>query len=169
MNGLPDELLLKVMLYSDNNNLHIVNKYTNELIKEKKKLFLENPLTIYYRLVKWTYATGLPLIIHNEGRPEYRPRMKVGKLKKIKIDKIELGHVRNDCNIYPSKKLESELIKPYYIRPTTTPYILTQVPMYNIYSMWIKKDDYDEAKMYEMLYPSKKIYKYIMPTTNHNL
>lgn len=169
MNNLPNELLLKIMLYSDNDNLHIVNKYINELIKEKKKLFSTNPLTVYYRLVKWSYATGLPLIIHSEGRPEYRPRMKVEKIKKVRVHKCPLGHVRKDYNIYPSKILESHLIKPYYIRPTTTPYILTRVPMYNIYMMWVKKEDYDEAKMYEMLYPSKDIYKYIMPKCPHTL
>jgi len=169
MNGLPDELVLKIILYSDNNNLHIVNKYMNNIIKELKNRFLINPLTIYYRLVKWTYQTGSPLIINLNNRPEYRPRMKVGKIKKIKLDNVELGEVRKDCNIYPSKILESYLIKPLYIRPTTTPYVLTKVPMYNIYSMWIKKADYERAKIYEILYPSETNYKYIMLNRRHTL
>ena len=159
------------MLYSNNSNLHIVNKYINKIIENKKKYFLKNPLTVYYRLVKWTYGTGVPLILNNNNRQEYRPRMKVGKIKKTKLHKIEIGHIRKDCNIYPSKNLESYLIKPYYIRPTTTPYVLTHVPMYNIYAMWIKEDKYDDAKIYEMLYPSehKDMYKYIMPTRRYTL
>lgn len=169
MDELPEELIVKILLYSDNNNFHIVNKYTNNIIKERKKKFLTNPLTVYFRLVKWTYKTGSPLIINLNNRPEYRPRMKVEKIRKVKLHRIELGHVRDDCNIYPSKKLESALIKPLYIRPTTTPYILTKVPMYNIYAMWINKKDFDKAKLYEMLFPSKDNYKYIMPNRRHTL
>ena len=43
--------------------------------------------------------------------------------------------------------------------------------MYNIYAMWIKEDKYDDAKIYEMLYPSehKDMYKYIMPTRRYTL
>tara|TARA_B110000444_G_scaffold50410_1_gene46418 strand:+ start:2198 stop:2707 length:510 start_codon:yes stop_codon:yes gene_type:complete len=169
MNELPDDLLVKIMLYSDNTNLHIVNKYINTIIKELKSNYLSQPLTIYYRLVKWTYQTGTPLIINSNNRPEYRPRMKVGKIENTNIRKVKLGEVKNDCNIYPSKILEKSLIMPYYVKPTSTPYIVTKRPMYNIYSMWVKKEDYDKAKIYEMLYPSLEKNKYVMPYTRHTL
>lgn len=169
MNKLPDDLLIKIMLYSDNNSLHIVNKYINTIIKELKSKYLLEPLTIYYKLVRWTYQTGSPLIINVNNKPEYRPRMKVGNIKKTNIHKIELGEVKNDCNIFPSKILEKSLIKPYYVRPVSTPYIVTKRPMYNIYSMWIKKEDYDKAKIYEMLYPSLEKNRYVMPYRRHTL
>ena len=168
MNELPDDLLVKIMLYS-NNSLYSINKYMNNLVKKLKSNYLLNPIIVYYRLVKWTYQTGSPLIINLNRRPEYRPRMKVGKIKKAKIHKIELGEVKKDCNIYPSKKLEKSLIRPYYVRPVSTPYIVTKTPMYNIYSMWINKEDYDKAKIHEMLYPYVEKNKYIIPYRRHTL
>ena len=95
MNELPDDLLVKIMLYS-NNSLYSINKYMNNLVKKLKSNYLLNPIIVYYRLVKWTYQTGSPLIINLNRRPEYRPRMKVGKIKKAKIHKIELGEVKKD-------------------------------------------------------------------------
>ena len=168
MNELPDDLLVKIMLYS-NNNLYSINKYMNSLVKKLKREYLLNPITVYYRLVKWKYQTGSPLIINLNNRQEYRPMMKVGKIKKSRIHTIELGEVKKDCNIYPSKKLERSLIKPYYVRPSSTPYIVTKMPMYNIYSMWIKEKDYDKAKIHEMLYPYVDKNKYTIPYRRHTL
>lgn len=169
MNELSDDLLVKIMLYS-NNSLYSINKYMNSLVKKLKREYLLNPIIVYYRLVKWTYKTGTPLILNlNHSRPEYRPRMKVEKIKKTKIYKIELGQVNKDCNIYPSKRLEKSLIKPYYVKSSSTPYVVTKAPTYNIYSMWINKEDYDKAKIHEMLYPYVEKNKYTIPYRRHTL
>ena len=69
-------------------------------LEQKRKSFLYNPITVYYRIVKWSYSPTTPMIVNLSNRvKEYRPRMRVGGIKKSKIHKIPLGFVRKDLTI----------------------------------------------------------------------
>ena len=163
MNELPSELIIHIFSFTKS-KLHFTNKYNYDIIEKKRKSFLENPITVYYRLVKWSYSPRTPMIVNlSNSIKQYRPRMKVGRIKQSKIHKIPLGFVRKDLTIYPSKLLELCLIKPRPVRPRNTIYMITRMPMYNIYSIWIKPEDYSRAKLYERLYPCFKTYKYVIP------
>jgi len=163
MNELSDDLIIIIFSYAKS-NLNFTNKYMNNLIEKERKRFLMKPIEVYYKLVKWTYSSTAPLIINRTNRVhQYRPRMKVYPTKKTKIHKIPLGFVRKDLSIYPSKLLELCLIRPNAVRPRDSIYMVTRLPMYNIWSIWIKNEDYKRAKLYEMLHPCLNTYKYIIP------
>ncbi len=163
MNKLPDDIIILIFSYTKS-ELNLTNKYISNMIEKERKSFLINPITIYYKIVKWTYSSRTPLVINRTNKiAQYRPRMKVFPTKKTKIHKIPLGFVKKDLSIYPSKLLELCLIRPNPVRPREVIYMVTRMPMYNIYSIWIKKEDYMRAKLYERLYPCSNTYKYIIP------
>ena len=88
MNELPNELIIHIFSFTKS-KLHLTNKYNYDIIEEKRKSFLKNPITVYYRLVKWSYSPSTPMLLNLTNRiKQYRPRMRVGEIKKSKIHKI---------------------------------------------------------------------------------
>lgn len=154
---LSQDIFLKIYSFVGHNALYLDKSYYLYLIKLRKE-FLNNPIILNYKIVKWKYSKNFGLI--NNTISKIRPTMIVKKAKKVKIfSNISIGRIINDEDknffpnkflIIPSRKLKEKLINPKLLLNKNTNYVNTKFISYDIFSMW--SDDIERVKKYKNLW-----------------
>ena len=69
---LPNEIFLIIYSYVGHNSLYLNKDYYDYLIRERQK-FIDKPIKIHYKLIKFKYKSNKPII--NKLSSKIKPRI----------------------------------------------------------------------------------------------
>lgn len=139
-----------------------LNKELIEILKIKRKTFIEKPLRIYYKLAKIKEIHTYSNYNYNERQP--RPTIVVEKNTKY-IDLsgcLPFGKLISYNKILPSDQLNDILVpikKKVDIGGNRYFNYKFKLYYWEIFSIFCRKDDIERAKIYELLFPSQHFQK----------
>ena len=141
MNKINIDIFLNIWSYVGPNTIYIAPPLERLQIKKMKNKFKENPLCLYYRLVKWK-----SVVSHNRTRPTMRVDKKekfilLGGNKPMNINK------HNKIELFNS--IKKEIIPHIKIVSSSVPGRIYQV-LWNIY--YCRIENIERAKLYSLFW-----------------
>lgn len=145
---LPFSVFLIIYSYVGHNSLYLDKTYYKYLMTCRKE-FVENPITIIYRLCKWKQKHSD--IENNYSRKE-RASMRVEMEKTIDISgNISLGNISEDGELINySKNLEDSLIPASDCKHVLYPHPYKVIYFSTLYS--VRCEDIEKYKKYAYLW-----------------
>ena len=138
---LPNEIFLIIYSYVGHNSLYLNKDYYNYLVRERQK-FIEHPIKINYKLIKFKYKSNKSII--NKLCTKIKPRIKVLKQKFVKINsniflgkvlKNEYEFINEEYEIKPSLDIKKFIIGNKLIMDDKI-YLNSNVIYYDVFFMW---------------------------------
>ena len=150
--NLPEDILWKIWTFAGPNT-YFLDKLLIPFIKQKKQLFIDDPLRIHYKLCRWkkrhyyNYA--------HDRRPQMgRATMYIEPPKFIDLSgNCPVGKVNTDKTLQISKNLADKLIPLSTMHECSNGFKLTVI-YWSIDSVWCIDE---RTKLYSRLWPSWKI------------
>ena len=134
---LCDNILINILSFGCKNIIYLDKRYYYK-IKKLRKIFLNNPLEIKYKLIKWRLR---------DSNVKYRPSIHFLKEKKIYLyGKNKFGKIKNKNEIIPSLYLTKK-IKPKD-KYVDSVYFFYKI-YYTIKRIWC--DDIEKLILYNIL------------------
>jgi hypothetical protein len=156
MKYLCDEIFLIIYSFVGNNALYLDKSYL-EILKERRKYFINNPIKLKFQIVNIKYPGNR--IIINKNNNLYRPSIKVEKkIKFILINSnVFIGRIKNNHDsifglsneIFPSNQLKRKIIVKELLMDNLI-YLNTRITYQDIFLMWT--EDYEHVKKYSELW-----------------
>ena len=156
MKYLCDKIFFIIYSYVGHNALYLDKTYF-ELLKKRRKYFINNPIKIKFRIVHLKYPSNKLIINKNDYLN--RPSIKVEKKNKfIYINcNIFIGKIKKNYNsifnlaneIIPSKQLKRKIILKELLMDNLI-YLNTKITYQDIFLMW--SDDFENLKKYSELW-----------------
>ena len=108
--NLPKDILFYIFEFGGKNTFYL-DKNLLHLVNEKRKYFIQNPITIHYSLIRFTKRQSANVMRN------HRPSICFESEKTIDISSnINIGIVNLDGTIIPSKELENIIILGYIFK-----------------------------------------------------
>ena len=139
-------------------NAIFLNKELIKLLNIKKKYFLKNPITLYYKLAKFKKIQNHAKYFSRIKSP--RPSIVVDKnIYSIQINgNIPFGKLKFFNRILPSTEITRLLTpQPKKIKLSENRYFRYRYKIYywEIFSLFCKEEDIDKVNTYQLLFPAK--------------
>ena len=142
MNKINIDLFLNIWSYVGPNTIYIVPPLERLQIKKMKNKFKENPLCLYYRLVKWKSA----VVSHNRARPT----MSIDKKEKfILLDGNKPMNINKHNKIELFSSIKKDIIPRVKIVSSSVPGRIYQI-LWNIYSC--RAENIERVKLYSLFW-----------------
>ena len=150
--NLPEDILWKIWTFAGP-NAYFLDKSLILNFKQKKQLFIDDPLRIHYKLCRWKRKHYFSCT--NDVRPNIgRATMYVESPKFIDLSgNCTIGKVSSDQTLKISQQLVDRLIPVSTMSESTNGFRLT-VLYWVINSVWCIDE---RTKLYSRLWPSWKI------------
>ena len=101
---LPKDILYCIFQFGGKNTFYL-DKNLLHLVNEKRKYFIQNPITIHYSLIRFTKRQSANVMRN------HRPSICFEDVKTIDISSnIDIGSVNTDGTIIPSEQLKNIII-----------------------------------------------------------
>jgi hypothetical protein len=139
---LPSYILWKIWTFIGP-KAYFLDKHVISIITHKRKLFIEKPLRVYYKLCRWK-KKHYNHASHSIGRPT----LYIEPVKHIDISGEYLGKVNKDSTLQISQKIENKLI-PSSAKNISNGFRLS-ILYWTIDSAWTVDP---RTKLYSLLWP----------------
>lgn len=164
MKILSKEICYKIWEFVGKNAVYL-NKELTTILRTMRNSYIERPITLYYRLAK---CREKRYYNYNSKNISYVPRPSIRADKKIKIVKLNgntpYGILKNDGFIIPSNEIYKKIIPSSVITELGFNRNLDEqykIIYWEIFKIYCKKEDFKRVKLYEFLFPCKKLRSFI--------